>query len=132
MAWEEEEQSLVGTVFVDRMYGERVRFLILRGPMSLCAYLGVPISHPMAGKKCSETELRCHGGLSLARVGCVGTGLAAGFYWYGWDYAHWCDANYSGFLAQDESLTKWTVAMVEEDAKAAIEEFMAQCREATR
>lgn len=99
------------------------RALILQGPFSLCAYLGVPQSHWLADMH--ELELRCHGGVTYQGEG---TGYRpAGWYWYGWDYAHAGDMRELPPELRDSiDLTslesawparakKWTVAEVEQD-----------------
>lgn len=77
-----------GTVYVDA-YENGVRYLIMRGGASLCAYVGVPADHPLAGHSSEDVSLDCHGGLTWASEGeGDSAGRPTGWYWYGWDYAH--------------------------------------------
>lgn len=46
--WEELVKMESGTILED-WYDDGVRCLIIRGPSSLCAYLGVPLDHPLLG-----------------------------------------------------------------------------------
>jgi hypothetical protein len=107
-----------GTIFLDR-FDEGVRFLIMRGPCSLCAYLGIPEAHPLAGKSYDDLPVQCHGGLTFA--GKSSGSFPEGFFWYGWDYAHCGDqAMYDSGRTGE---TAWDVAMVEDDSWSAIYEF---------
>jgi hypothetical protein len=115
-----------GFVFVDR-FDEGVRFLILRGGVSLTAYVGVPESHPLAGFSYDDVPIECHGGLTFGDSG-DGKFHPKGFYWYGWDYSHcgdfsFCDLDrtYDRPVSLDEK--KWTVADVENDSWSAIWSF---------
>ena len=83
-----------------------IRILILQGPMSLCAYLGVPGKHPIANQDYDEIDIPCHGGLTFGQSGEKGTPWPEGFFWYGWDYAH------DGRL--------WTLAKVKAEAEEAV------------
>jgi hypothetical protein len=81
----------VGTIYVDK-FEDGVRVLIMRGPASLCAYLGIPESHPLAGFDYNDLPVRCHGGLTFSSSSRPKSESLwpKGYYWYGWDYAH-CD-----------------------------------------
>lgn len=113
-----------GHVFCDE-FDEGVRFIILRGPVSLCAYVGVPPSHPLAGKDYDDLPISAHGGLTYAGTGVHGDGET---YWYGWDYAHSGDRSTYDYItegrrAMAERETAWTPAMVYADAWEAVYEF---------
>lgn len=69
---------------------EGIPFVILRGPCSLCAYLGIPPEHPLAGKNYDDINLSVHGGLTFGDFG-DGEWRPKGKYWIGWDYGHWHD-----------------------------------------
>ncbi len=64
-----------------------------------CAYVGIPLTHPLARKPCNEIEIDCYGGLTFGEDGYF---VAKRFkdddlrdyYWYGWDYAHSEDFGY--------------------------------------
>ena len=83
--FEELSRDKAGTVYHESM-DDGMRFIVLRGPVSLCAYLGVPKDHPLAGFDYDSIPLDCHGGLTYAGDGT--SFLEGGRYWYGWDYAH--------------------------------------------
>ena len=88
MNWEELKQKEVGAILHDE-FDEGLRFIIMRGPASLCAYVGVPLDHPLAGHSYGDLPMEAHGGLTYADKG-EGK-WPEGFFWYGWDYAHYGD-----------------------------------------
>lgn len=69
--------------------GTPLRGLIVQGPFSLCAYLGVPREHWLAHME--ELDFPCHWGVTFSAEG-DGELRPADWYWYGWDYAHAGDA----------------------------------------
>lgn len=85
MNWEELRQQSSGTILHDE-FNEGVRFIVMRGPASLCAYVGIPIDHPLANQGYDDLPIVAHGGLTFASKG--RDAWPEGFYWYGWDYAH--------------------------------------------
>lgn len=120
-----------GHVFADR-FEDGVRFLIMRGGGSLTAYLGIPSEHPLAGFQYNDLPLECHGGLTFSEAG-SGKERPAGFWWYGWDYAHFGDRSFYDLKYPWEADAKeWTVEEVEADAKQTIEGFKALARLAER
>jgi hypothetical protein len=131
VTWEDVVAAEVGKVFVDR-FDDGVRFLIMRGPFHLCAYVGCPISHPLAGLDYDSIPLACHGGLTFASAGGEGP-FPKDFYWYGWDYGH-CDdymiseSHSSSYAVMNERQTKWGVKEVEDDSYSAICEFRKMMR----
>jgi hypothetical protein len=64
-----------------------VRNLILSGMFGPCAYVGLPIDHPMAGL---EVELNVHGGITWSGSGADRPSVEqmADRWWWGWDYCH--------------------------------------------
>ena len=66
--FEEMAKDEVGTIYVDS-YIEGVRYLIIRGLASLCAYVGIPEQHPLAGQGDDLIDLDVHGGLTFCGVG---------------------------------------------------------------
>jgi hypothetical protein len=100
-----------GTILEDG-YENDVRYLIMRGPCALCAYVGVPEDHPLAGKDYDDLPMSVHGGLTFARAG-KGETWPANWYWYGWDYGHLGDrALYDLDRGLDKGNTEWTPEMV--------------------
>jgi hypothetical protein len=91
----------VMTVYLDEQ-SEGIRTVVLRGPASVNAYLGVPVGHPLAGGSYDDLSLDVHGGLTFG-----GTFKEfPGWYFYGWDYAH----------AGDKMLhTREVIAIIGED-----------------
>lgn len=124
--WKELIATKEGTTLKD-WFDEGVRCLIVRGPGSLCAYLGVPIDHPLAGHDYDNVPIECHGGLTFAGAG-DDTYRPKGWYWYGWDYAHsgdYCfyyDTVISAGLSRMGD-TKWGVKEVERDMSGSIYDF---------
>lgn len=107
----------VSTVYVDR-FEDSVRVLILRGPASLRAYLGIPKDHPLASLGYDDVPVECHGGLTFSGEGggekCES--WPEGYHWFGWDYAHcgdFCfyDLKYPGEHKSKDK--KWIVKDVE-------------------
>lgn len=85
VTWTDVVKAEPGHVFSDfEESGIRVR--VLRGPASLCAYVGVPTDHPLVGFRYDDIPLDVHGGLTYAGAGLIG--LGKDLYWFGWDYAH--------------------------------------------
>lgn len=91
MSRQNPEEDEPGTIYYDRQ--ERgVRGIVMRGPFSLTAYLGVPADHPLtAVGDYDDLPLNVHGGLTYS--GC-GKEWPQGWYWWGWDYAHAGDLSY--------------------------------------
>lgn len=77
----------VGTIYHDE-FKDGMRFIILRGPPSLCAYIGIPLEHPLAGQDYDDLPIDCHGGLTFSGSGNDDVYRPEGFWWYGWDYGH--------------------------------------------
>lgn len=87
------------TIMAD-WFDEGVRIIIMRGPAALCAYVGIPKDHPLAGFDYNDLpSIDAHGGLTFSSEGggkyAKGHKLAgkktpwpSGYWWYGWDYAH--------------------------------------------
>ena len=119
-----------GKIYVDR-FEDTVRVLIMRGPSSLCAYLGIPVDHPLAGNDYDSVPISCNGGLTFGRLGGKGKSGAgdnwpAGYYWYGWDYAH-CD-DLCFYALEQENKYKldskpWTVKDVEGEIWQAVHDI---------
>jgi hypothetical protein len=108
-----------GTI-LERGYENGVRYLIVRGPLSLCVYVGVPEGHPLTGKDYNDLPLNVHGGLTFAGKG-DGYFRPAGMYWYGWDYGHSGDVSFYDLDSEMPRLSsagdkRWTV----EDLKGEI------------
>ncbi len=66
-----------------------LRMLIVRGPFSFCAYVGVKADHTLAGLE--ELRFSCHHSITFSDWGSEGTWREKEFYWWGWDYAHFTD-----------------------------------------
>lgn len=115
----------VGTVYADRVKND-VRCVILRGSASLCAYVGVPLSHPLAGHSYNMINLRVHGGLTYSSKG-TNEPLPDNLWWYGWDYGHCDDMCFYHLKDEYKSLSwerkAWTVAEVEAELWSATYEF---------
>ncbi len=126
MNWEQLMAKEVGDILHDE-FDEGIRFIIMRGPASLCAYVGISVDHPLAGKNYDDLPIRAHGGLTYSREG--GDNYPAGYYWYGWDYAHGGDYCFyydkeplAGRYSQSKD-TKWLVEEVIEDSWETLYDF---------
>lgn len=123
LSFEELKKRETGAILHD-ILDEGLRFIVMRGPTSLCAYIGIPIEHPLSGFSYNDLPLDCHGGLTFSSKG-KGK-WPEGFWWYGWDYSH-CD-DYSFYYDDLTSMKlskdkKWLVKDVIEDCWNAIYEF---------
>jgi|HubBroStandDraft_1064217.scaffolds.fasta_scaffold03153_5 hypothetical protein len=112
--FEQLAEDKVGTIYIDR-FDKGLRIVVLRGPASLCAYIGVPVAHPLAGEQYDNLPIECHGGLTFAGEGATEKNcLPPGHFYYGWDYSHCDDAAFYDLQYRDEMRGKrWTVAEVE-------------------
>lgn len=115
-----------GTVVAD-WYKDGLRFLVM-AHHGFCAYLGVPIDHPLAGFGYDDIPLDCHGGLTFAEAG-DDKYRPKFFYWYGWDYAHYGD--YTDFrlpaelshLERSSTDKKWTLGEIKAEAEEVAYDF---------
>ena len=117
LTWEEIKAKPVGTILHDE-FDEGIRFIIMRGSASLCAYIGIPLDHPLANKNYDDLPVSAHGGLTFARKG--GEHYPKDFFWYGWDYSHCNDYSFYydtistlNSLRQDK---KWLIEDVIKDS----------------
>lgn len=116
-----------GTILEDG-YENGVRYIIMRGPCALCAYVGVPEGHPLAGKDYDDIPLGVHGGLTFAGRG--DGRRPEGMYWYGWDYGHAGDVPF--YAGAREPGKAWTTSDVREEIWGATYEFAKLMRLAER
>ncbi len=104
-----------------------IRYLILRGPGSVNAYLGIPEKHPLAGFNYDDIELSVHGGLTYGQLGKLPY-WPEGWFWYGWDYAHAGDLGFYELHyhteRQTHEETRWTPEMVHEEVMETIPQFI--------
>jgi hypothetical protein len=113
--FEEMAQDESGTIYEDG-YESGVRYIIMRGPVALCAYLGVPLDHPLANQPYDDIPLRVHGGLTFGEEG--KKPWPEGWFWYGWDYGHAGDKAfyYSGdSVWGDLGGKEWTIPEVKDE-----------------
>lgn len=124
ISWEEALAAPKGKILFDE-FDEGLRFIVMRGPAALCAYVGIPLDHPLAGQSYDNLPVRAHGGLTFASEGT--DHWPAGLFWYGWDYAHCNDANFYSdeipSLAQRPADKKWTVDEVVADSWETLYDF---------
>ena len=60
------EVDEVGRIVFDK-FEDGIRFIVMRGPASWCAYVGIPNDHPLAGFDYdSLADINAHGGLTFA------------------------------------------------------------------
>ena len=98
--WQEICDAPNGHIFKD-WFEHGIRCLIIRGPCSLCAYVGIPKDHPLAAYGYNNIPLREHWWKTYDD-----SETESGYYWYGWDYTR-CDDKV------------WVVKMVEGEIKEA-------------
>jgi hypothetical protein len=117
MTWEELKELKVGTILHSEL-NEGLKFIIVRGPSSLCAYIGLPLNHPLAGHNYNLLPINCHCGLTYS-----GTDVCKdeGLWWYGWDYGHSGDYNfYYDDIGLGDHNKKWLVEDVKKDSWSAL------------
>ncbi len=124
--FEEIVKDETGTIYED-FIENGIRCIVLRGPASLCAYLGIPKNHPLANKNYNDLPLDVHCGLTFGKLG-DGKYLPKGLYWYGWDYAHlgdycfyYLDPKMKGCASFEGK--KWVVEQVKDEVKFAAWDF---------
>ena len=122
LTWEELRLKPSGTILHDE-FDEGIRFIVMRGPIALCGYAGIPIDHPLAGQSYEDLSIDAHGGLTFSRNG--RGKWPEGYYWYGWDYGH--SGDYCFYFDEtpigDEKGKKWLVKDVIDDSWHALYEF---------
>ena len=99
-------------------FDESIRFIILRGPASLTAYIGIADDHPLADFDYDSIPIDCHGGFTYSRKG-IGNSLPVGYWWYGWDYAHAGDACFYDLKSNStfrQTERRWVLKEVIDDA----------------
>lgn len=116
------------TVYADWEVGA-YRCLVVRGPCSLCAYIGVKPGHPLYQQDYSGLGIDCHGGLTYAAEGGFDP-WAAGYWWFGWDYAHSWDMAFNDYLQHD--CDPRDHAWTPDEVVAEIPEVLAQFKEMER
>jgi len=122
LTWDDISKKEVGAILYEE-HDEGLYFIILRGPVSLCAYLGIPTTHPLARHRCDDLPVECHGGLIFSGEG-NGKYLPKNFWWYGWDYAHcydYCFYYDDDYLPRDGH--KWLVDEIVGDSWLAKDAF---------
>lgn len=149
MSFEELATVQGGTVVYQCNYGI-LKGAILRNP-SLCAYIGVPKWHNLAGvhyggsvQADGETItvidideiIDVHGGVTFS--GDFDDRLPEGYWWFGWDHGHFGDATFYEYDPNpliresfqriktawpDSSLHEWTVPEVREELERAMQQL---------
>jgi len=114
-----------GTIYAD-WEQDGYRCLIMRGPCSICGYIGMKEGHPAFGKDYNDIDVRCHGGLTFAHDDKTGGDRwPSGWWWFGWDYAHYGDVPFydlrDGRVYYDDQ--EWSPKDVCAEFPEIIEEF---------
>lgn len=123
--WEKAATDLESGTIVRDWYDEGLRIIIMRGPGSFNAYIGIPESHPLAGFDYDDIPIKVHGGLTFCGKG-KGS-YPTGFWWYGWDYSHAGDASFYRITSNSqwpyETGVEWTIKDIKEDIREVIWDF---------
>ncbi len=112
-----DENKLPNGTIVRDWREDGIRHLIMRGPASFNAYLGIPKDHPLAGFGYDDLPIDCHGGLTFSGGG-NGKVFPQGYWWYGFDFAHLGDRCFyyeDGALTNKLGVKKWTIAKIVEE-----------------
>jgi hypothetical protein len=118
-------KDAAGTIYADWEDGE-FRCLVMRGPSSLCGYVGVKPGHVIFGKEYDDIPVDVHGGLTFSRLGDKDDNWPKGYYWIGWDYGHSGDKSF--YYLEYPNLTDrldhaWTPDEVVAEFPAVIEQL---------
>lgn len=114
------EVKELGTIVADWL-DDGIRVLVMRGPSSFTAYIGFLENHLLSGRDYDSIPIDCHGGLTFSSKG--GDYWPKGFYWYGWDYAHYGDkVIYESSFNRDGK--DWTIGEVIKDSLSTIQDFI--------
>lgn len=113
-----------GTVYHEEQF-DGISYAIVRGPHSLCAYVGVPKTSPLYGRDYNDVPIRCHGGLTYS--GSNIDGLSSDIRWFGWDYGHAGDKSFYdvGVVTGEQ---EWTPDDVRDDSLCSIWDMEALVR----
>lgn len=124
MSFEELAALKEGTI-IDDWFEDGVRCMIMRGPFSLCAYFGIPLDHPLAGKEYDAVPLDCHGGLTFSRAG-DGHYYPSGYWWYGWDYGQSRDKCFYNLLSRrsNNDEREWLAKEVRDEMRMSLHDFV--------
>ena len=101
-----------------------IRWLILRGPASLCAYIGVPEGNALCHYGFG-LPLRVHGGITFAGSlpSHVQQDDGVQYYWFGWDYGHYTDQTLLPEILHVLRGKKWSISEVRDEVDEALKEF---------
>ena len=105
---------------LDEGYENNVKYIIISLGTHPVAYLGIPLTHPLANKDYDNIPLSVHGGLTFGREG-DGEYLPKDYFWYGWDYAH-CD-DYVGYYGNESEGKRWTTREIKNEVWLASYDF---------
>jgi hypothetical protein len=126
----DEEQVVTASVgaVLREGFSEGARWIIMRGPSNLCAYVGVPVDHPLARTDAYDAlPLEVHGGLTFSGD----RTSAPGWFFWGWDYGHIDDISiYSTGISGSGHL--WTVDEVAKEVSDVLYDFHRLMRIAER
>jgi hypothetical protein len=123
LTWDDIKSKESGTILHDE-FKDGLRFIIMRGPAALCAYLGIPQDHPLANHDYDDLPIDCHGGLTFSGGG--DKWRPKDFWWYGWDYSHAGDYSfyedeYSFPISREGK--KWLIKDVIDDSWSAFDDM---------
>jgi len=125
-----------GEILLDKTV-EGLRFVVVQGPASLCAYVELPKEHPLYGRRWSEEvvkAIKVHGNVTYSERN-LPKAEGGEKWWLGWDYAHGGDRM---MVAEDVSPTMqksfailgdemggivWTAAAVEQDSREGLKQI---------
>lgn len=124
--WDKAATELASGTIVRDWVEDGLRCIIMRGPASFNAYIGLPESHPLAGKDYDNIPVDCHGGLTFSQKG--DGPFPVGYWWYGWDYTHLGDRSFYDLTMKDypkfgELETAWTIKMIKENMWSTLYDF---------
>ncbi len=127
-----EAQTIIyETFFQNKILNKEVKFIITKGPISFCAYVGIPLSHPLSWLKYPDINSNMshppHGLFTYSSHKKI-DGWPEGLYWYGWDYSQ------KGDKRKDEPINRkdkdnvpkkdWTINEIIKDSKEALYSFL--------
>jgi hypothetical protein len=117
-------------IVLDKGEKDGYKWFILSLGRHPCAYVAVPIGHPLYDKTTSDIEglLDCHGGITFTSNDFFFNPIVVkNVHWIGWDYAH--SEDYTGFASMNMTawdggeLKRWTTEEIRKEVMNIIKQL---------
>jgi len=129
--WEQLRSTKRGTVLYEQWLDEETVFLVVRGTICLCAYLGIPQKHPLGGldEDVISEILDVRGGITFQGEGSKIVEHFEDFFFYGWGYAESLFDPHIFSSLKKYREKQWLTHNVIQDCQEAIRSFMQHKKE---